>query len=116
MTWTSTGSMHTATCFTGRCSTFARSRGCLTEDSGLARSFGGVTYPVCELAEWLHNMAAFSRRDFADFDEERFWDEFERLRAKHPDFKYYRSMFLNALVESQTGHWPSVEEQRKRDA
>ncbi|HEX7858758.1 MAG TPA: hypothetical protein VF773_00370 [Verrucomicrobiae bacterium] len=69
-----------------------------------------------ELAEWLHNLAAFSKRDFADFDEQRFWDEFERLCAKHPDFQYYRSLFQIALTESQTGRWPSVEEQQKRDA
>ena len=69
-----------------------------------------------ELAEWLHNMAAFSGRDFAGFDEQRFWQEFERFRAAHPDFKYYRSLFENALTESRTGRWPSVEEQRRRDA
>ncbi len=69
-----------------------------------------------ELANWLHNMADSSRRDFADFDEQRFWDEFERLRARHPNFKYYRSSFENALTESQTGRWPSLEEQRRRNA
>ncbi len=69
-----------------------------------------------ELAEWLHNMASFSKRDFAGFDEKWFWDDFERLRAKHPEFQYYRSLFQNALTESQTGRWPSVEEQQERDA
>ncbi len=69
-----------------------------------------------ELAEWLHNMADFSTRDFAGFDQQRFWDEFERLRTKHHGCQHYRSLFQNALTESQTGRWPSVEEQRKRDA
>ena len=69
-----------------------------------------------ELAEWLHNMAAFSTRDFAGFDEQRFWNEFARLLAKHPDTQHYRSLFQNALTESQMGLWPTVEEQQKRDA
>ena len=69
-----------------------------------------------DLAEWLHNMAAFSKRDFAGFEEQRFWDEFARLRAKHPGFQHYWSVFQNALTESQTGRWPSVEEQQSRDA
>lgn len=55
-------------------------------------------------------MASFSKRDFAGFDEKWFWDDFDRLRAKHPEFQYYRSLFQNALTESQTGRWPSVEE------
>jgi hypothetical protein len=69
-----------------------------------------------ELAEWLHNMAAFSCRDFIGFNEQRFWKEFERLRRVHPVISHYHSTFQNALTESQTGRWPSVEEQQKRDA
>jgi hypothetical protein len=69
-----------------------------------------------ELAEWLHNMASFSKRDFAGFEEKRFWDEFESLQLKQPEFKRYRSLFQNALTESQTGRWPGVDEQQKRDA
>ncbi len=69
-----------------------------------------------ELANWLHNMAAFSMRDFAGFQERRFWEEFEQLRIRHPQFQYYRSLFQNALAEAETGRWPSVEEQRQRDA
>ncbi|MFN0056542.1 MAG: hypothetical protein ACKV0T_30720 [Planctomycetales bacterium] len=69
-----------------------------------------------ELADWLHNLAAFSQQDFAGFDERLFWDEFERLRARHPEFQKYRSEFQNALAESQTGRWPSAAEQQRRDA
>jgi hypothetical protein len=69
-----------------------------------------------ELAEWLHNMAAFACRDFSGFDEQRFWNEFEYFCSKYPELKHYRSLFDNALTESQTGRWPSVEEQRKRDS
>lgn len=66
-----------------------------------------------QIAEWLHNMAAFSCRDFSDFDEQRFWSEYDRLLVRCPGLSHYRSIFENALTESQTGHWPSVEEQRK---
>ena len=69
-----------------------------------------------ELAEWLHNMASFSTRDFAGFEEQRFWNEFARLHAKHPDLQHYRGLFQNALTESQTGRWPTVEEQQRRGA
>jgi len=69
-----------------------------------------------QLAEWLHNMAAFSCRDFADFDEQHFWGEYESLLVSCPGFNYYRSIFENAVTESQTGRWPGVEEQKKRDA
>lgn len=68
------------------------------------------------LANWLHNMAAFSMRDFTGFQEQRFWNEFEQLQAKHFELQHYRSLFQNALTESQIGRWPSVEEQRERDA
>lgn len=67
------------------------------------------------LADWLHNMADFSRRDFAGFDEKRFWEEFERLQGQHLVFAQYRSLFQNALIESQTGRWPRAEEQGKAD-
>lgn len=74
------------------------------------------TRQVGELAEWLHNMAEFSRRDFAGFDEQRFWLEFSRLEKRFPALACYRSSFKNALTEARTGKWPSVEEQKERDA
>jgi hypothetical protein len=61
-------------------------------------------------------LTCISMRDFAGFNEQRFWNEFARLRAKHPDLQHYRSLFQNTLTESQTGRWPTDEEQRKRDA
>lgn len=63
-----------------------------------------------ELAEWLHNMAEFSLRDFIGFDEHRFWEEFERFRVAYPNRSYYRSLFDNALIESRTGRWPKIDE------
>jgi hypothetical protein len=37
-----------------------------------------------QIAEWLHNMADFSCRDFADFDEQRFWSEYELRTICYP--------------------------------
>ncbi len=68
------------------------------------------------LADWLHNLASFSRSDFEGFSEEQFWIEFEWLLSKHPCFECYRSHFQNAMVQSQTGRWPTIEEQQARDA
>ena len=68
-----------------------------------------------QIAEWLHNMAAFSCRDFKGFNEQRFWSEYDRLIVSCPSFKYYRSIFENALIESQTGRWPTVGEQDNRN-
>lgn len=68
------------------------------------------------LAQWLHNMASFSAREFKGFDEEQFWEEFEHCSSLVPALEYYRSLFENALTESQTGRWPSIEEQEERDA
>ena len=47
------------------------------------------------VADWLHNMAAFSSRDFEGFNEVWFWLDFERLRSDYPQFKVelYRSEF-----------------------
>lgn len=38
------------------------------------------------LADMVHNLAEFSAKDFAEFKEEWFWDDFELLRTKYPDF------------------------------
>jgi hypothetical protein len=56
-----------------------------------------------ELANWLHNMAFFSHRDFQNFDEQIFWREFDRLRIAHPELARYRDHFETALRKSETG-------------
>ncbi len=38
------------------------------------------------VADWLHNLAAYSVWDFQRFDEDRFWRDFEALRSRYPGF------------------------------
>jgi hypothetical protein len=54
------------------------------------------------VADWVHNLALFSALDFRRFDEERFWDEYERLRRRHPEYELdsYRSVFEWAVSEA----------------
>src|SRR5262249_38304142 len=61
-----------------------------------------------ELANWLHNMAYFSHRDFQNFDEQIFWSEFDRLRIRHPELARYRDHFEMALRKSETNAADSI--------
>ena len=38
------------------------------------------------IAEWLHNLALFSVLDFARFDEERFWRDYQWMLDRNPEF------------------------------
>jgi len=69
-----------------------------------------------EIAEWLHNAAAFSAYDFVGFSEERFWKEHDRLIAECPEEAAlnFRQVFENRLHECRTGKWPAIEEQIQR--
>jgi hypothetical protein len=42
------------------------------------------------LADWLHNLADFSVRDFDRFDEQRFWEEHTYLCRRFHQAKLYR--------------------------
>ena len=50
-----------------------------------------------ELADWLHNLAAFSVRDFAGFNEEHFWREGNALIARHSAVSRYHEIFDDHL-------------------
>jgi hypothetical protein len=52
------------------------------------------------LADWLHNLAAFSSRDFADFDEQIFWKEHAGICRRFPGerFERYREIFDEYLA------------------
>jgi hypothetical protein len=68
-----------------------------------------------EIAEWLHNVAAFSVHDFQGFSEARFWKDYDRLREKYPGgFFDFRDVFESRLHECRTGKWPTIEEQKAR--
>lgn len=49
------------------------------------------------VADWLHNLAQFSTRDFEGFDEDRFWKEYDRLVRRHGDPFQYRWHFDHRL-------------------
>lgn len=50
------------------------------------------------VADWLHNLADYARRDFDRFDEETFWLGYDTLRRDHPDPRNcYREAFDLAL-------------------
>jgi hypothetical protein len=63
------------------------------------------------IANWLHNMAAFSATGFEGFDEARFWRDYEGLRARFPGHPIdgYRKAFDAALVGKPGGasYWPN---------
>jgi hypothetical protein len=52
------------------------------------------------LADWLHNLALFSALDFARFDEDWFWRDFQQFHKRHPEFglERYRSRFEEQLA------------------
>jgi len=54
------------------------------------------------LADWLHNLAFFSSRDFMHFDEDWFWRDGRSLEAHYPsiDLAGYQRIFEERLAES----------------
>ena len=53
------------------------------------------------LADWLHNLADFSARDFDGFNEKMFWEDCERRMADHPGQGWYRRSFEKYLAEGE---------------
>ncbi|MCB2407157.1 hypothetical protein [Hymenobacter lucidus] len=37
-----------------------------------------------EIAEWLHNLAQFSASEFENFDESRFWEDYQTFQRRYP--------------------------------
>jgi hypothetical protein len=58
-----------------------------------------------DVADWLHDVALFSSLDFERFDEAMFWQEFEYVKNKYPDFEpsRYRGIFERRLKELESG-------------
>ena len=50
------------------------------------------------LADCMHNLAEFSRRDFEGFDEERFWREYGDFELRFPGSTNYRRRFEDELA------------------
>jgi len=57
------------------------------------------------LADWLHNLAAFSGSDFDGFDEQWFWRDHESFCRRHAGFGFqnYKDLFESHLEESRLG-------------
>jgi hypothetical protein len=55
---------------------------------------------VQAIADWLHNLADFSSRDFVRFDEQRFWSEHSRISQRFPKerIERYREIFDEYLA------------------
>jgi hypothetical protein len=47
------------------------------------------------IAEWLHNLAIYSALDFAQFDEDRFWRDYQWMLDNNPEvgLERYRAEF-----------------------
>jgi hypothetical protein len=56
------------------------------------------------IADWLHNLAAFSVDDFEGFNEDWFWKELKGIEKRHPEYQLsaFRNVFEGAL-ERQLG-------------
>ena len=56
------------------------------------------------IADWLHNLAAFSAHDFDGFDEQWFWPEYESFEKANPEFQlsHFKGVFERVLA-GQTG-------------
>lgn len=60
------------------------------------------------IADWLHNLARFSAKDFVGFDEQRFWDWHTRLIARYgKPVAGYRELFEYELTR-EGGTAPSI--------
>lgn len=54
------------------------------------------------LADWLHNLALHSAEGLTKFNAEWFWDDFEVLRRRYPQFRAgqswnYKKLYLSLL-------------------
>ena len=68
------------------------------------RNFQYMRY-AGDIADWLHNLAAYSSLDFAGFREDWFWSEYERLKERYgiTEAGVYREAFQKRLSELKNG-------------
>ena len=52
---------------------------------------------VNALSDWLHNVALYSAWDFKDFDEERFWQDYQLFRKQFPADKW--GLYVEGIIE-----------------
>lgn len=58
------------------------------------------------IADWLHNLADFSTREFEGFSENAFWHEGNQLRQRFPELDQLKRYYDCNLVRIRTGSWP----------
>ncbi len=58
------------------------------------------------IANWLHNLADYSARDFEGFSENAFWHEGRNWRRKYPEFDSLKMHYDCKLFEIRNGTWP----------
>lgn len=51
---------------------------------------------VNETTDWLHNLAFYSSQDFKDFDQERFWRDYQAFREQYPVDEW--ASFLEGVI------------------
>ncbi len=56
------------------------------------------------VADWLHNLALYSALDFERFDEEWFWQDYQRLLDRYPGagLEWYRADFEREVSSEAT--------------
>ena len=56
-----------------------------------------------DLADWLHNLALYSSNEFAHFNEQWFWRDFEIVVRRHPEagLERYRNIFERRLEDRE---------------
>jgi hypothetical protein len=52
------------------------------------------------IADWMHNLAFFSAHDFEGFNEGRFWNEYEGLEKRYPEYHVsdFKRVFEHVLA------------------
>jgi hypothetical protein len=50
------------------------------------------------IANWLHNLADFTSRDFEGFNETWFWKEHEHYCGQYPEMNSYRDLFEQSEI------------------
>ena len=59
------------------------------------------------IADWLHNLADYSARDFKGFSESAFWHEGQQLRRRFPELDRLKRHYDCKLAQIRSGEWPA---------
>jgi hypothetical protein len=71
------------------------------------------------VANWLHNLSLYSAHDFEGFNEQWFWQEYETLNERNPDYRLssFKEVFERVLAGKTGPHgWSSSKLNVQQDA